>query len=52
MNGPILTINNDGTLTVHQTISIGDVLALLDVARNSILSMQVEQKKDTESTDE
>lgn len=47
MSEPILTIHGDGKVTIHKPITLGDALALLEAAKNGILSL-VMQSADNE----
>lgn len=46
MSEPILTIHSDGKLTIHKPVTLGDVLALLDAAKNGVLSTSIWTKPD------
>ena len=51
MNGskPIITIDNKGAITLHETVTIGDILNLLDTARQGVLNTQIVKKKEVKN---
>jgi hypothetical protein len=46
---PILIVHDDGTISLSRSLSIGDILSLLDIARQNVMSIKIQS---TEVNDE